>query len=138
MHSSPLLISGSGMEDILVSALQSRKYKLAKILIRGGHNVNVRTSAGSSPLMIACRLEVNDEDVYEKLQVISKLIERNADVHATDNKGRTALMYAFYSGCKQTVRWLKKIGLHDTIRIQPPRSRKSEEMVWSSFDEVED
>ena len=121
-----------------MSALQSRKYKLAKILIRGGHNVNVRTSAGSSPLMIACRLEVNDEDVYEKLQVISKLIERNADVHATDNKGRTALMYAFYSGCKQTVRWLKKIGLHDTIRIQPPRSRKSEEMVWSSFDEVKD
>lgn len=133
-----MFITESGMEDSLMSALQSRRYKLAKILIQGGHNVNFRSKSGASPLMIACKLEVNDEIVYDKLQIISELLERNADVHATDNKGRTALMYAIHSGCKQTVRWLKKNRLYDTVNVQIQRSRKTEEKVWASFDLVED
>lgn len=65
MDSSLVFISGSEMEDKLLSALQSRKYKLAKILILGGHNVNVRTRSGITPLMIACNLDVRD--VYKKV-----------------------------------------------------------------------
>ncbi|VDI47147.1 Hypothetical predicted protein [Mytilus galloprovincialis] len=122
------------MEDMLMSALQSRKYKLSKILIQGGHDVNFRTTSGISPLMIACKLQVNYEEVYEKLKIISYLIEHNANVYATDNEGRTALMYAFYSGCKNTVRWLKKYGLHETVDMQMQKRRKSEINIWASFD----
>lgn len=123
MDSSLVLISGSEMKDKLLSALQSRKYKLAKILILGGHNVNVRTRFGITPLMIACNLDVKDVDVYEKLQLISELIECNADVQATDNKGRSSLMYTFHS-VNTNCPFVKKYGLHHTFNVQQQRSRK--------------
>ncbi|VDI24381.1 Hypothetical predicted protein [Mytilus galloprovincialis] len=84
--------------------------------------------------MKACKLEVKYEDVNEKLKIISYLIEHHGDVYATDNDGRTALMYAFNSGCKQTVRWLKKHGLYETVDVQMERRRKSEVDIWASFD----
>lgn len=97
-----MCISGSRIEDMLLFAPQSRKYKFAKILIMGGHDVNFRTNSGTSPLMTACEHEVIGEDVFEMLQILSELLESNADVHSTNQ----LLMYAMHSGCTQNVRLL--------------------------------
>ncbi|VDI53170.1 Hypothetical predicted protein, partial [Mytilus galloprovincialis] len=96
------------MKNALVNALSFGKLKL---LIEGGHNVNYCNTSGVSPLMLACNLKVNEENIPKKLQIIKCLLDNSANLNASDNIGRTALMYALFSGCKQTIQLLKSHGL---------------------------
>ncbi|XP_071138709.1 ankyrin repeat domain-containing protein 34B-like [Mytilus edulis] len=122
------------MENKLLWALESGKFKLAKILIQGGHDVNFCTDAGTSPLMIACKLFTRDQDVHEKLEIISTLLANKANINAIDNKGRTALAYAMHARCKATIQMLKNKGLFITIDAKMKRMEGSDKKIWNSFD----
>ncbi|XP_071138710.1 myotrophin-like [Mytilus edulis] len=122
------------MENKLLWALESGKFKLAKILIQGGHDVNFCTNAGTSPLMIACKLVARDQHVHEKLEIISKLLAKEANINATDNKGRTALAYAMHARCKATIQMLKNQGLVITIDAKMKRRKGNDKRIWNSFD----
>ncbi|VDI51355.1 Hypothetical predicted protein [Mytilus galloprovincialis] len=124
------------MESKLMSALESGMFKLAKILIYGGHEVNFCTDTGITPLMLACKLKVRDQDINEKIEIISTLLENNANINAKDNEGRTALMYAMHSRCKSTIQVLKKQGL--LITVDAKKSKVTAKMIWDSFDLNED
>ncbi|VDH94499.1 Hypothetical predicted protein [Mytilus galloprovincialis] len=122
------------MENKLLWALESGKFKLATILIQGGHDVNFCTNTGSSPLMLACKLVARDQDVYEKLQIISKILAHKANINARDNKGRTALAYAMHARCKATIQMLKNQGLVITIDAKMKMIKGNDKKVWNSFD----
>lgn len=79
---------------MLLKALSSCDTKLAKILIEGGVNLNIKNSAGQTPLMIACLMDV---DVNKKVQVIKCLLKKEVNIYETDNSGKNALMYAILS-----------------------------------------
>jgi ankyrin repeat protein len=95
--------------------LKLRKFKLVKTLIQGGEDVNMKSPSGITPLMLVCRIEVTGIDEKKKLDILECLVEHKADLNATDNIGRTALMYAIQSGSKSTIRLLKQHGLINSV-----------------------
>ncbi|XP_063436205.1 ankyrin repeat domain-containing protein 34B-like [Mytilus trossulus] len=122
------------MENKLMKALESGKFKLATILIQGGHDVNFSSNKGISPLMLACKFEALEDGINPKLDIIHKLLENKANIHATDNEGRTALVYAMHSKCKATITMLKKQGLVITIEAKTKKIKGHNKMLWDSFD----
>ncbi|CAC5416274.1 unnamed protein product [Mytilus coruscus] len=122
-------------ENSLMYALSTGKLKLAKILIEGGQDINFCNSSGVTPLMLASNLEVGDENIPKKLLIIKCIIDNKANMKAVDNIGRTALMYALHSGCKQTIQLLKTNGLVDSIHIRS-RSTRTKSMDNALFTNI--
>ena len=48
--------------------------------------------------------------MYKHKEIVSMLLEKGADVHAKDNDGTTALMFAHQEGYTDIVRMLKQNG----------------------------
>jgi ankyrin repeat protein len=80
--------------------------------------------------MLVCRIEVTGIDEKKKLDILECLVEHKADLNATDNIGRTALMYAIQSGSKSTIRLLKQHGLINSVGSDIFRDRASQIKVW--------
>ncbi|XP_071141686.1 ankyrin repeat domain-containing protein 34A-like [Mytilus edulis] len=112
------------MENLLAKALSTGQLKLAKMLIEGGQNVNFCNSSGVTPLMLACSLDVDDKHIQRKLQLVKYILDRKTNLTAVDNIGRTALMYALFSGCKQTIQLIKSHGLVQSVNI-PSNTRRA-------------
>ena len=91
-------------------------------LIRDGAGVNARGSTnGSTPLIKAAARGFTD--------TVRILVEKGAEVDATDNAGRTALMEAAFEGYTETVRFLLQkganINVHDNEGWTP--------LFWAAF-----
>ena len=106
-----------------MSALSTGKLKLAKMLIEGGQDIDFCNSSGVTPLMLASNIQVVEENIQKKLSIIKCIINNKANIKAEDNIGRTALMYALHSGCKQTIQLLKTHGLVDSTNIHSKSRR---------------
>ncbi|XP_071141690.1 ankyrin repeat domain-containing protein 34B-like [Mytilus edulis] len=106
------------------------------MLIEGGQNVNFCNSSGVTPLMLACSLDVDDKHIQRKLQLVKYILHRNANLTAVDNIGRTALMYALFSGCKQTIQFIKSHGLMQSVNIPSNirRAKFRDEELFASFE----
>ncbi len=77
------------------------KPKVAKLLLDGGANVNIRDSNQRTPLLLACYLasESNLTDCLNYLPMIELLLTRpDVDVNARDKLDRTPLMYLALTG----------------------------------------
>ncbi|XP_063436206.1 ankyrin repeat domain-containing protein 34C-like [Mytilus trossulus] len=122
------------MENRLMRALELGDFKLARIIINGGHDLNFCTNSGTSPLMLACKFAACENNISMKLDIICTLLGKNANINAKDNKGRTALAYAMHSRCKATIQMLKKEGLVITIDAKINRSKGNNKIIWDSFD----
>ncbi|XP_071141688.1 ankyrin repeat domain-containing protein 34A-like [Mytilus edulis] len=124
------------MENLLAKALSTGQLKLAKMLIEGGQNVNFCNSSGVTPLMLACSLDVDDKHIQRKLQLVKYIRHRKANLTAVDNIGRTALMYALFSGCKQTIQFIKSHGLMQSVNIPSNirRAKFRDEELFASFE----
>jgi hypothetical protein len=70
----------------LIYAIYHNNWRMAKVLIRAGANVNLADSANRTPLMWAA---VRNSGVTATI-----LVEHGANVNAVDINGRTALQYA--------------------------------------------
>ena len=92
------------MQGKLFRAISEQKFKLARILVEGGIDVNCSLRTGITPLMIACDQLVNRQWKRMQRHLIRALLLSNADVEAQDNFGRTALMYAYLTGDIQLIR----------------------------------
>lgn len=72
-------------------------------LISRGADINFANIKGVTPLMVAAH--------WERLEVVRFLLERRADVQATEKSGgRNALMYSCLSGSPQCVELLLQAG----------------------------
>ncbi|CAC5377376.1 unnamed protein product [Mytilus coruscus] len=113
---------------------RERKLKLAKLLIEGGHNIDLCTESGVTPLMLASNMQVVEENIPKKLQIIKCLLDKNANVNASDTIGRTALMYALFSGCKLTIQLLKSHGLMDSVKtsLKTKRTKSRESSLFGN------
>ena len=70
----------------LIYAIYHHNWRMAKVLIRAGANVNLADSANRTPLMWAA---LRNSGVTATL-----LVEHGANINAVDISGRTALQYA--------------------------------------------
>ena len=98
------------LEGKLFRAIAEEKFKLARILVEGGINVNCSLRTGVTPLILTCDQAIDGEHKRMQLHLVRCLLRRGADVNAKDNFGRTALTYAFLNGDLQLVRILELNG----------------------------
>ena len=84
-------------------AVQGGHVDVMRVLLDAGADIETKTSAGDSPLLLA--------GFYGKLDVAEVLVKAGADVCVTDSKGLTCLMLAANCGHTETVRYL--VGLKD-------------------------
>lgn len=122
------------MDNKLMRALELGDFKLAGIIINGGHELNFCTNSGTSPLMLACKFAACEKNIKMKLEIICTLLGKKANINAKDNKGRTALAYAMHSKCKATIQLLKKEGLVITIDAKTKSSKGNNKIIWDRFD----
>jgi ankyrin repeat protein len=71
--------------EMLMDAITTQKFKLARIMITGGVNVNISVS-GLTPLMIACLIPLKNDN-EDKHHFIELLLECGANLNARDNFG---------------------------------------------------
>ena len=92
--------------EMLMGAITTQKFKLARIMITGGVDVNFSVS-GLTPLMIACLIPLKSDN-EDKHQLIELLLECGANLNARDNFSGTALHYAHMCCCSRTTRCMQK------------------------------
>ena len=88
----------------LIDAITAKKYKLARIIIEGGADINWNV-AGVTPLMEACLLPRNSEQKY---QLILMLLTYGSKLGLRNNLGLTALHYAYMGGCQKVIKLLQE------------------------------
>jgi len=99
---------------MLADAIANQHFKLAKILIEGGVDVNAFTS-GLTPLMEASLLP-SLTNCDKKYKLLLLLLEYGADLNAKDTFGRTSLHYAYMCGCQRVIRLLQSRRRMDVLR----------------------
>ena len=92
--------------EMLLDAIATQKFKLARIMIEGGVNVNISV-AGVTPMMIACLIPQKNSN-EDKHELIELLMEYGSNLNARDNFGGTALHYAHMCCCSRTIRFIEK------------------------------
>ena len=75
---------------------------LGKALLAAGASINIKTTDGQTPLILATRNSKND--------FTAMLIEKGADVNAVDNEQHSALYYASEAGFTEIVEQLLLAG----------------------------
>lgn len=112
----------------LIYAIYHNNWRMAKVLIRAGVNVNLADSANRTPLMWAA---VRNSGVTATI-----LVEHGADVNAVDINGRTALQYAIIYTNYTLAAYLAEAGRRPTaqrrkeeqfIRLEEKRRREKAE-----------
>lgn len=82
-------------EPILYTALIYYEYRIVKLLLDAGVDIDVRDGWGHTPLTIACEKGYTD--------AVKLLIEYGADVNYADKKGKKPLYYAINSSKKNEI-----------------------------------
>lgn len=76
-------------ESALITAITTGSTDSARLLIKAGANVNIKTN-GNTPLMYV----FSTEELGESEELLTPLIEAGADINAVNNSGDTALSLA--------------------------------------------
>ena len=92
--------------EMLMDAITTQKFKLARVMITGEVNVNISVS-GSTLLMIACLISLKNDN-EDKRHLIELLLECGANLNARDNFGGTARHYAHMCFYARTIRFIQK------------------------------
>ena len=95
------------LEDKVYAEME-RMFKMAKMLIDAGADVNKKSVLGT-PLMNAVTNAWN-------VDIVELLVKSGADLNETDENGRTALFYAYASGNMDIVDALIKSGADTTLK----------------------
>ena len=82
-------------EPILYTALIYYEYRIVKLLLDAGVDIDVRDGWGDTPLTKACKEGYTD--------AVKLLIEYGADVNYADKKGKKPLYYAINSSKKNEI-----------------------------------
>ncbi len=80
-----------------------------KLLVQHGAEINAKTAEGTTPLMIAAHIRTG-------APLVRYLIEKGADVNATDNKGWDAAIVAAVEGAFDNLKLLLNAGAHGVTR----------------------
>lgn len=88
----------------LVDAIRSQKYKLVKILIEGGIDIN-KAVDGLTPMMEIC---LSSDDCDNKCRIVLLLLKHGYDMEVRDKYKRTALYYAHLGGSKRVIEILQE------------------------------
>jgi ankyrin repeat protein len=83
----------------LCMAICKGDFEIVKKFIEYGANIN-ESSNGMTPLMYAAR--------YNKVEILTLLVEKGADLKAKDERGNTALKYAEMSNATAAASYLKE------------------------------
>jgi len=83
-----------GMTALMIACINSdtsSSYKIVKLLIDYGSDVNIRCDAGTDALFLTIRSRC-----YNKNKIVKLLVDAGYNLNSQDKYGRTALMYTCY------------------------------------------
>lgn len=98
----------------LQSAAASGSIECAKLLLKGGADINSKDSRGWTPLMSACDSSGTDKTAPD--EVVELLIRNNASIHLVNEKGQSALALAARSAFIYSAWLLLKAGADINIK----------------------
>ncbi|XP_013413779.1 ankyrin repeat domain-containing protein 34A-like [Lingula anatina] len=75
----------------LLKAVSMGKFRMTRLLIEGGADVNVQNEEGQTALILVCMAKL---DVKQTVRLLRYLLQHKADPNIKDKRGRTALMFA--------------------------------------------
>ena len=105
--------------QLLLKAILSKSYKLVRVLVEGGLDVNCSFDSGLTPLMVACstlRDQGNDETT---VGIIRFLMSKGADPFKLDKGRKNCIAYA-RSYSRAGIIAVKRILLDKGIITQKP------------------
>ena len=95
--------------DNLFTAVKSKDLTALSAMVERGADVNARTDAGQTPLMLAATQRGSEK-------LIELLVHQGADIRARDKNGMTALMHAAVKGELQNAEQLLQLGIDPDIK----------------------
>ena len=101
----------------LFAAVSRRRAQTVRSLINSGANIDARSEAGLTPLMMAA------SEGHDEIVLLLKI--KGADLNAVDAGGRTAVQLAMNAGHENTVAILKDKGVRATNTSNKVRSNTS-------------
>jgi ankyrin repeat protein len=101
--------STDGRTPVYQAATMANAVPVLRLLLEKGGDPNAQTLVGATPLMAACRSNV---------QAARLLLDRKADVNARNAAGGTALMAAAQTGRPHLVRMLLEAGANPNFRTK--------------------
>ncbi|KAH0489651.1 hypothetical protein TgHK011_010069 [Trichoderma gracile] len=103
-------------------AVEFQSWKAFDVLIRAGADVKVKDRVGLTPLHKAVGQMEMAETGRTQMDIAERLIERHADVNATDTEGRTALLLAAENGMADVADFLIGHGADVSIATKDKRT----------------
>ncbi|CAG2205975.1 unnamed protein product [Mytilus edulis] len=82
------------MEYQLFEAISEKRYRLARILVEGGVDVNCQNEEGETPLLMVCDGKPGGNTKRMQMDLIRILLNRRANYRKRDRYGRTSLTCA--------------------------------------------
>ncbi|VDI22754.1 Hypothetical predicted protein [Mytilus galloprovincialis] len=82
------------MEENLFEAISKKQYKLARILVEGGVDVNCTNEEGETPLMMVCDRKATGNTKRMRMKLITTLLNKPINFFKRDKFGRTSLTCA--------------------------------------------
>ena len=93
-------------------AAEYGRLEVARILLERGVDPNTRDANNATPLHLASSSQFREKGLHQ-VDFVRLLLRYNSDIHAQDDKGRTAFMRAKAKGDRDTMRLLLEHGAND-------------------------
>ncbi len=97
-------------DTFLHMAARQKKTQLVHVLLKHGVDVNATNKFGETPLICACKAR---EGQKPNSDIVSPLLEYNAEVEAIDAIGHSAMYYATEGGSPKIVEMLLEAGVNE-------------------------
>ena len=73
----------------IFQAIENKDFRLCRILVEGGVDINSKLADGTTVIMAACKMKVNRHFQQRKMKLVKQLMDNGADMQARNQRKRS-------------------------------------------------